>query len=195
MAQNRDWMKAPRTSPEYLDGIISFLDFAQKKPGNDGWYCCPCVNCRNVNGKKTLSTMSNHLICDGIDQSYTTWFFHGESVPNVGVNNEVPSTSSSANPRMIDLIDDALKNVNPEFLDACMNDVGVEPDVQDEDDLPDDVFYRNLKEEAVQPIYPSCRDGQTKLSVTIELMTTTSGEAFGSFIAIDVEEDDFDITE
>ncbi|KAF9597959.1 hypothetical protein IFM89_023362 [Coptis chinensis] len=116
---NRAWMKAPQASTEYLDGVISFLTFAQKKPGNDGWYCCPCVACRNVNGKKTLHEVSDHLIRLGIDETYTTWTFHGEPLPTSGIKKGIPSTSSSATPRMVDLVNDA--HIDPESLDDCMD--------------------------------------------------------------------------
>ncbi|KAF9598963.1 hypothetical protein IFM89_033308 [Coptis chinensis] len=112
---NRAWMKAPQASTEYLDGVISFLTFAQNKPGNDGWYCCPCVACRNVNGKKTLSEVSDHLIRLGIDRTYLAWTFHGEPLPTSGIKKGIPSTSSSATPRMVDLVNDA--HIDPESLD------------------------------------------------------------------------------
>ncbi|KAF9591018.1 hypothetical protein IFM89_001228 [Coptis chinensis] len=97
---NRAWMKAPQASTEYLDGVISFLTFAQNKPGNDGWYCCPCVACRNT---------------------YTMWTFHGEPLPTSGIKKGIPSTSSSAAPRMVDLVNDAY--IDPESLDDCMDEL------------------------------------------------------------------------
>lgn len=106
--QNMSWMKAPRNFIEYLEGIESFFDFIKvnkEELGDDDWCCCPCIKgCNLIRGKTALSEIHTHLICHGIDKTYTTWIHPGElhlrSHVNVGAsnNNEDPF------PRMVAVI-------------------------------------------------------------------------------------------
>ncbi|KAL5732083.1 hypothetical protein ACHQM5_004740 [Ranunculus cassubicifolius] len=75
----KTWMKAPINSDEYLDGVESFIVFTHTSLGKDTRCSCPCVNCCNIHGMVDLGTVFDHLIRYGIDQTYTTWYFHGES--------------------------------------------------------------------------------------------------------------------
>ncbi|XP_028189754.1 uncharacterized protein LOC114376042 [Glycine soja] len=92
---DRSWMKRPRITEEYENGVEDFLQFAkQNAPDFHGVYFCPCVKC--LNGRRqSLDDIRTHLICDGICPTYTRWIWHGElsemsSTPgNVGVHEEV----------------------------------------------------------------------------------------------------------
>jgi len=73
-------MNAIRISDVYENGVEEFLKFAE-------WhgtaliekYFYPCVNC--LNGRRQeVKLIREHLLCDGILKSYTTWIWHGEVV-------------------------------------------------------------------------------------------------------------------
>ena len=105
---NKEWMMAPKLSNEYLKGVEDFLEFLRanrQKLGGDDWYCCPCVKCRNiVGGKKTLRDIREHLICDGIDTSYTRWIHYGEIHSTSTVNIGTINNNEDAFPRMVDML-------------------------------------------------------------------------------------------
>ena len=123
---SKEWMTAPRLSKEYLEGVELFFRYVRAnthKLGGDDWYCCPCVKCQNFRGKKTLREIHTHLICDGIDTSYTTWIHHGELYPksrvNVGASDVVCGQVDLVNDVSQDG-DNAQKNVGVVHLDAVM---------------------------------------------------------------------------
>ena len=105
MSLNKEWMKAPRNSIESLEGIESFFNFIKankEELGDDDWYCYPCVKCRNlIRGKKTLSEIHTHLICHGIDKTYTTWIHHGELHLQSHVNLGASNNNEDAFQRMV----------------------------------------------------------------------------------------------
>ncbi|CAK8571581.1 unnamed protein product [Lathyrus sativus] len=67
------WMSANRLCTEYEH--VLFL--------------CPCVRCANEEPKLYKKEIRDHLICEGICQSYTQCIWHGEVVakPNVSQRN------------------------------------------------------------------------------------------------------------
>jgi len=84
---DRSWMKASRLSDEYDNGVTDFLQFAERNlPNNNGMFLCPCVNCGNRCPEQTPEEIRNHLICEGISQTYTTWIWHGEALSNASVS-------------------------------------------------------------------------------------------------------------
>ncbi|RWR77220.1 hypothetical protein CKAN_00569900 [Cinnamomum micranthum f. kanehirae] len=116
MSQSKAWMMAPRHSIEYIEGVKSFFAFIEankEKLGGDDWYCCPCVKCCNLKGgKKPLRDIYDHLICHGMDTSYTTWIHHGEIHPKSRINVEGGSMErlSDTFPRMVDTVNDAFEH-------------------------------------------------------------------------------------
>ena len=55
---------APRASPQYVEGVEYFLDFAFEKKSNHGKILCPCIDCVNVSFLKR-DKVYDHLICAG----------------------------------------------------------------------------------------------------------------------------------
>ena len=184
MDMNKEWMMAPRLSNEYLKGVEDFLEFLRanrQKLGGDDWYCCPCVKCRNiVGGKKTLRDIREHLICDGIDTSYTRWIHHGEIQSTSTVNIGTINNNEDAFPRMVDMVNDVFARIPNEdgveyhmggCAPTCMDETNHEEEVHAQDNSPEGIQYKKLMEDAMQPLYPSCRIDDTKLSVTVELLS------------------------
>ncbi|KAF9589401.1 hypothetical protein IFM89_023677 [Coptis chinensis] len=180
---SKAWMKERSPCPKYMEGVELFMKFAKDHSGNVDWYLCPCINCRNVGGGKTYKVVKEHLICDGIMTSYTTWYCHGEPIIDVEPNQERCSASSSGKtheeqPRMLDLVNDAFRRVLPESLDACMNELGSHGDTHTErgednnskNNSREDIKAKKLRDDVTQPRYPSCGVEETKLSVIVELV-------------------------
>ena len=72
-------MKKRRGDREYIEGVLSFVEFASLH-GRDGKILCPCIKCVNLN-LVLLGVAREHLWSKGMLGSYTHWKFHGESVP------------------------------------------------------------------------------------------------------------------
>lgn len=72
----------------------SFIKFTQLCLGEKvDWYCCPCLVCC-LNVKNTAESLYEHIICNGIDTSYTRWIYHGEPFPKNRSTLRVPKRSS-----------------------------------------------------------------------------------------------------
>ena len=169
MSLNKEWMKAPRNSFEYLEGVESFIEFIRANKdelGDDDWYCCPCVKCRNlIREKKTLGEIHTHLICDGIDKTYTTWIHHGELHPRSHVNVGAGTNNEDSFPRMVDMLNDvfgrARNEGDPEShvggsTSICPDEANDQGFVEGQDDSPENIQYKKLMEDVVKPLYPSC---------------------------------------
>eukprot|EP00268_Persea_americana_P042645 TRINITY_DN4269_c1_g1_i3.p1 TRINITY_DN4269_c1_g1~~TRINITY_DN4269_c1_g1_i3.p1 ORF type:complete len:178 (-),score=24.01 TRINITY_DN4269_c1_g1_i3:633-1166(-) len=157
MASNKEWMTAPRLSTEYLQGVEEFLEFLRvnkENLGGDDWYCCPCVKCRNiVGGKKTLRDIHEHLICDSVDTSYTTWTHHGEIYPPSCGSMDSTNHDEDAFPRMVDTVNDVFARVPIEDnveahmggnATACMDEDNNEEDVQAQNNSPENIQYKKV---------------------------------------------------
>ena len=72
-------MKKRRGDREYIEGVLSFVEFASLH-ACDGKILCPCIKCVNLN-LVSPRVACEHLWSKGMLGSYTHWKFHGESVP------------------------------------------------------------------------------------------------------------------
>ncbi|XP_020082508.1 uncharacterized protein LOC109706120 [Ananas comosus] len=111
---DKSWMKKPRSSTEYKEGVNQFLDFAFRNASNGGKIMCPCIRCVN-SSLQTLDDVKVHLICDGFLRGYTRWICHGEDpITSLSSTNPTASSFSSqvshleANARRLDDIDGLL---------------------------------------------------------------------------------------
>lgn len=180
---NKDWMKAPIGSDEYFDGVEFFLKFVTEKLGKGTWSSCPCAKCRNSRGMVDLKAIFNHLIRNGIDQSYTTWYFHGELFDDSSTSLEshgtpFPSLPHEVHPQMFDSVNDTFDNISLDDLDTSMEDFcsggslsdPSEDSQQDEFDGRYERKFKGLWYNVRRPLYPSCKKEHTKLAVIVELM-------------------------
>ena len=74
---DKSWMKKPRGSMEYIEGVLQFVEFASKH-ASDGKIFCPCTKCVNLS-LVPPGAGHGHLWSKGMLQSYTHWKWHGES--------------------------------------------------------------------------------------------------------------------
>ena len=78
---DKKWMFASRKSQEYCDGVDDFLDHCKAISRNIKCVRCPCQECGNTRCMGLLE-LKEHLMCNGIDQSYKIWKYHGEPETN-----------------------------------------------------------------------------------------------------------------
>ncbi|XP_025661460.1 uncharacterized protein [Arachis hypogaea] len=94
---DRTWIEKPRTTKEYMDGIIGFLDFAFARATISDRICCPCPRC--VFGKwHKRDTVQDHLLLKPFPRNYVIWNRHGEIQPVEPSSIEVQAPPSQENP-------------------------------------------------------------------------------------------------
>ncbi|KAF1888140.1 hypothetical protein Lal_00039180 [Lupinus albus] len=151
---DKEWIKLPRYSSEYIDGVEFFLNYAYTngKP-QGGEILCPCAKCHNTCWE-VRAVVYDHLIGYGFQKGYDVWVRHGEVLKDMDLDGCMDDDNDS-----VDDIEGLLRDT---FRDAA-------EDNELNNGLNDDAknFY-NLIEEAQQELYPGCKNFST-LSFTIRL--------------------------
>ncbi|XP_058732771.1 uncharacterized protein LOC131604344 [Vicia villosa] len=89
---DRKWMFANRASKEYEDGVQEFVRFAIAHAEDTSKIICPCLECCYTD--VSANVLEDHLICNGIDKSYTCWIMHGEEKTKSTKRNNGRDTSN-----------------------------------------------------------------------------------------------------
>ena len=156
---DKSWMTLGRTtngrmSPQYFQGVDSFINFAKvvvDKNGNIQW---PCLNCLNIY-RQTLGVVQVHLLQLGIMQNYTKWYEHEEPRES---NNEMLDTDRTCG---IDaLVEDRIRG---QYIDMTQDEAQYK--TKEEKVCNFDKLLDDTKRE----VYPSCKD-YTLLKFIIEMM-------------------------
>ncbi|XP_042437085.1 uncharacterized protein LOC122023056 [Zingiber officinale] len=153
---DKAWMKLPRYSPEYINGVEVFLNYAYTKGNPQGVeILCPCAKCHNAFWR-TRAVVLDHLIGYGFEKGYDVWVRHGEGLINpMDLNGDMDDRE--------DAIDDIDGLLYEQFRDVAQEENGV-----GEGPNEDAKKFYNLLEDAKQELYPGCKNF-TKLSFTIRL--------------------------
>ncbi|WKA10901.1 hypothetical protein VitviT2T_028448 [Vitis vinifera] len=145
---NRSWMSKDRRSKEYEDGVENFISFAIKNSANQNSIKCPYLQCGNLIFN-TPQKIKERLFFYGIDQSYHTWFWHGE----VALSSGPPTTRVECFDRIhIGNVDHTVEMV----------------EVAQENCKANPKLFEMLLEDAEKPLYPDCKNF-TKLSALVKL--------------------------
>ena len=72
-------MSKDKRSQEYEQGVESFIQFITLNARDLNYIRCPCLSCDNL-VNHTPQVTREYLYFKGIDQSYCTWYCHGEVV-------------------------------------------------------------------------------------------------------------------
>ncbi|KAL6570262.1 hypothetical protein OROMI_014776 [Orobanche minor] len=161
---DRNWINAPRLSKEYKNGVTEFCKYATQHAKDIRFILCPCQKCLNVVEVNGQTELYEHLICHGIDRTYTFWKYHGED--------KVEHSSSNW-------------NSNYQFVDT---DTNVMADIEgsnsgDEKDIPNVIneelhdhpdMHEKLKHDAALPLWPGCTKA-SKLSAVLTLYNLKAG--------------------
>ncbi|KAL5550191.1 hypothetical protein UlMin_000367 [Ulmus minor] len=88
---DKSWMSAHRLSSKYEEGVEYFINFAILNSTKLNLIRYPCIKCGNL---KFLDpkTIKDHLFVNGVLESYTTWFWHGETSGSVHVEGDYESS-------------------------------------------------------------------------------------------------------
>ena len=89
-------MLCARNSIDYIEGVGEFIEFACAHAREQNNIPCPCLRCFNAKSGNPVELM-NHLLCHGIDQSYTRLTRHGEPYNEVECEDQEPGISSGSN--------------------------------------------------------------------------------------------------
>ena len=161
--RNKEWMTKHRLSPEYLDGLVHFIEFTKKNGGGCKHFPCPCAKCRNGHGMIALELIHEHLLINGIDKSYTHWFFHEECLATTDEKPSIWELVDPLNdvyPRMEELVNDAFGRIG-EHVDSLMEDLVRNEDFHEDSpefkghEDPKTRKYKSLFDDARKSLYTS----------------------------------------
>ncbi|XP_027912664.1 uncharacterized protein LOC114172283 [Vigna unguiculata] len=166
---DKSWIEMPRNTPQYMEGLKTFLDFSFANSSVRGEIVCPCPKC-NFNKWQCREIVYEHLIIKPFPKGYTVWLLHGER-KGANVTDEIhvmPRENDEvipANNPMCDMINDAFgyHEYNDDMVDD--RETGAESSHNMNDDLGD--FFQ-LMQEGQESLYEGC-DKYSKLSFLIKL--------------------------
>ncbi|CAI0420151.1 unnamed protein product [Linum tenue] len=75
---DKSWIRIPRNTPEYVQGLNKFLDFAFERNSGIDHILCPCRKC-GFKKLKIRDEVFADLLRSPFPIEYTVWYGHGES--------------------------------------------------------------------------------------------------------------------
>jgi len=167
---DKEWTKFPRFSPEYINGVESFLDFAYTRGRTQGLeILCPCTKCRNSLWARR-NVIYEHLIVKGFVKGYHIWIHHGE---------EIPSHTKRSYDDMIDNID-SRDDIDGLLYDTFKNVVetkGIKEGPNNEARK-----FCDLINDANKELYPGCESFSTlSFNIRLYLLKCLHGWSNSSF--------------
>ncbi|CAN0880936.1 hypothetical protein LINGRAHAP2_LOCUS13937 [Linum grandiflorum] len=108
---DKSWIKEPRYTRQYIEGVEEFLQFAFDNSADGVHTICPSTKC-NMKRFQTRYDVRCNLLPKPFPQGYTMWTRHGEMAGNVGsvaaelVEVEDHTVTTNLNP-MQQLVSDA----------------------------------------------------------------------------------------
>ncbi|XP_050160368.1 uncharacterized protein LOC126633878 [Malus sylvestris] len=126
----------------YSEGVENFLNYAMLHATDINYIRCPCLKCGNIKSR-TVKEIREDLFFNGIDQSYCTWYWHGEAVPD-SKNEKMSNREEIVEDNIIGMVEAAYDHFasNPKQ-------------------------FEKLLEDAEKPVYPG--SNFTKLSTLVRL--------------------------
>ena len=141
-------MSKDRRSKDYEEGVEYFINFALQHCPKQSVIRCPCKRCGNL-FHHTPTKVREHLFFNGIDQSYCTWYWHGEDIPTSAKSSEMAQCHDAVNYSDVGNTVDMIHAMKDEFME-------------------DPILFKKLLEDAEKPLYPGCAKF-TKLSALVKL--------------------------
>ncbi|KAL6527971.1 hypothetical protein OROHE_014921 [Orobanche hederae] len=161
---DRNWINAPRLSKEYKNGVTEFCKYATQHAKDIRFILCPCQKCLNVVEVNGQTELYEHLICHGIDRTYTFWKYHGEDKV------EHSSSNWNSNYQFVDTD----TNVMADIEGSNSGDGKDIPNVINEELHDHHDMHENLKHDAALPLWPGCTKA-SKLSAVLTLYNLKAG--------------------
>ncbi|KAH7867092.1 hypothetical protein Vadar_028768 [Vaccinium darrowii] len=143
-----------------MSATSSFVAMANQNVRNLGTILCPCKECRNLS-HHSIENVYEHLVINGMDPTYTTWYHHGEH-PSIAQKPREVELSNAYN------LYSAAYALDGEHIEPL-------------EERRDEGFAKSL-EDAETPLYQGCLT-YTKLSaiVTLYKLKTDNGWTDESF--------------
>src|SRR3989337_3358573 len=181
MKMSRQWMYDDRCSPQFVNGVHTFLLAAEANKRADGFMCCPCAGCKNDHNYSNSRTIHWHLFESGFVPHYNVWTKHGERGVMMEDNEEEDDDDSYPGHGF------------PEYDGTIMGEedepaMGEEAEEEASDEPTDDLGraiadakrncasekeklkLQRMLEDYKKLLYPNCEDGKKELGTTLELM-------------------------
>ncbi|GLU06513.1 hypothetical protein SLE2022_235410 [Rubroshorea leprosula] len=168
---DKTWINSKETSsPDYIEGILNFVNFTFEKSAKAGKILCPCRRCANLIWCSKEEVV-DHLVEKGFLRNYN-WTSHEKDSAVVNSSENRNEEEIAFNHDMRGLLQDAFAGVNME--DSIPNEVvdsfnsgreglNQEPSMSGNDM---DGFF-NLLKDAGQKLYPNCEEN--KLAAVVHL--------------------------
>src|SRR3989337_1415433 len=171
MKMSRQWMYDDRRSPQFIDGVHTFLLAAEANKRDDGFMCCPCAVCKNDKNYSSSRDIHVHLFTSGFMSGYNCWTKHGERGVLMEENEEEEDDDSY-----------------PEFPEYNGTTMGEENEEEASDEPADDLGraiadakrncasekeklkLQRMLEDHKELLEPNCEDDKKKLGTTLELL-------------------------
>ena len=153
---HRSWILhyQDRFSAEYIDGVISFIEFAKANSGGALLIKCPCNDCCNYR-VQDYDTVRKHLHIKGMMVSYLRWIHHGEPIVQPDDSDESTEESEDNQDEYDELIEDHRMGTY------------MEDDIEERDDVK---HFENLLNASQRGLYPGCTSSDTLLSFVIKIL-------------------------
>ncbi|XP_048430866.1 uncharacterized protein LOC125472887 [Pyrus x bretschneideri] len=164
---DRQWMhNHNRCAVEYLDGINEFIEFASRHNRGSTPIRCPCRRCNNSMWE-TLENVRFHLVRNGMMETYTTWYHHGERLGQASSSYVTRVETVESNVEPSEQVMNILNDVYP-YASSNTNKEGGD---EGHPTMDSEAFknYETLLKNAKQELYPGCENFSV-LTAIVELM-------------------------
>nr|BAJ33519.1 CACTA transposable element [Dahlia pinnata] len=145
MSVDKSWLSIRnRRSPEYEQGLTSFIEMCKEHVDSRGYVRCACAKCQNTLLIPFIK-MKYHMHAYGILRTYDIWTYHGESlIPAVVVVDDVAPTNDMAG-----VIEDVMYERMEEDINLDEGNLGTESSGGCDD-------FEYLLKEVQSELYPGC---------------------------------------
>ncbi|KAL3638401.1 hypothetical protein CASFOL_017772 [Castilleja foliolosa] len=146
-------MHERRFSKVYVNGVDDFMQFVESHMGKECNVRCPCTRCLNLIIKDQIS-VKQHIMINGIDPGYVTWFYHGESTSHSVVGDDQTDqepTYDREEEDEDDGVNDILFNLQEQYTQSDTNGV----DNTNDGGVP--AYLEDLIRGARTELYPGCK--------------------------------------
>lgn len=178
MYRRLDPLNVNGVSNEFLDGLNSFLEFAQSQRSYRirGNLLCPCSRCLNRK-RHDANMVGKHLYRKGFMDFYFIWTCHGEKCDYAGeasTSMAVEAENIEAFSNTNEFVDETGVNYPEENMGHQEFSETMMPNVESgnvfEEPCSDSNKFFKMLEEAQQPIYEGCVEGLSELSLSSRIM-------------------------
>ncbi|WCJ24552.1 hypothetical protein M5689_006503 [Euphorbia peplus] len=152
---DKSWMTATKWTKKYMEGVDYFMKFAQCKLGSECEIRCPCKGCLNLLFQ-AQKVVKSHLLQNGIDPGYISWFYHGEASTSTNLGNQSNGNDieeDDGNDEDTDGVHDMIFELGEKYIQS--NELPSDDDNDYISDLPS--YLEALVQDAKTELYPGCK--------------------------------------